>query len=240
MLHHGAGEHSGHYPRAVTKLAAAGYGAYALDARGHGRSEGRRASIDRFEQLTTDLHAVVSQAMRDHRDLAVFLLGYSLGGAGVLSYALKHLDELAGAIVVDSALGRGSGISRIQFGIASLLSAITPRALLIRLCGADLVGHPLLQRNTRRIRSSITAAAAPACSARWRPLCAACRLTSTGCGCPCCSSTARQTLPRARQTLVNSCTGRDHLITPSNSVQTDAMTFSTNTGRSRSRSRGYH
>lgn len=162
VLHHGAGEHSGHYPHAVTKLAAAGYGVYALDARGHGRSEGRRASIDRFEQLTTDLHAVVSQAMRDHRDLAVFLLGYSLGGAGVLSYALKHLDELAGAIVVDSALGRGSGISRIQFGIASLLSAITPRALLIRLCGADLVGDPLLQRNTRRIRSSITAAAAHA------------------------------------------------------------------------------
>jgi len=142
VLHHGAGEHSGRYPHAVAQLVAAGYGVYGLDARGHGRSGGRRASFDRFEQLTTDLHTVVSQAIPRARELPVFLLGYSLGGAVVVAYALEHQDELAGAIVIGSALGRGSGVSRTQFGMASLLSAIAPRVPLIRLRATDLTGDP--------------------------------------------------------------------------------------------------
>lgn len=140
VLHHGAGEHSGRYPHAVAQLVAAGYGVYGLDARGHGRSGGRRASFDRFEQLTADLDTVVSRARA--RELPVFLLGYSLGGAVVVAYALEHQQELAGAIVVGSALGRGSGVSRIQFGMASLLAAIAPRAPLIRLRATDLTGDP--------------------------------------------------------------------------------------------------
>src|SRR5271154_3000415 len=119
VLHHGAAEHGGRYPHAGQHLVAAGYGVYSLDARGHGRSGGRRASFDRFDQLTTDLDAIVRTVVTSTHPEPVFLMGYSLGGAVVITYAIQHQQKLAGAIVVGSALGRGSGVSRFQFGMAS-------------------------------------------------------------------------------------------------------------------------
>lgn len=139
VLHHGAAEHSGRYPHAVEHLVAAGYGVYGLDARGHGRSEGRRATFHRFDQLTTDLGTIVQSVVTPAHPEPVFLMGYSLGGAAVIAYAIQHQDRLAGAIVVGSALGRGSGISRFQFGMASLFSTVAPRFPLIRLHAADMM-----------------------------------------------------------------------------------------------------
>jgi acylglycerol lipase len=55
VMHHGIAEHSGRYPHAVRALVDAGYAVYAHDARGHGSSEGRRATVDRFEQFVGDL-----------------------------------------------------------------------------------------------------------------------------------------------------------------------------------------
>ena len=40
VISHGAGEHSGRYTHVAERLNAAGYAVFALDHRGHGRSEG--------------------------------------------------------------------------------------------------------------------------------------------------------------------------------------------------------
>ena len=135
---HGIGEHSERYPHAVGRLVAAGYGVFALDARGHGRSGGRRASFDRFAQLVVDLKTFVDQVVAPGADVPLFLLGYSLGGAVAVAYALEHQDDLAGLVIVGSALDRGAGVSRLQFKAASLLSALAPRCPLIRLRAAEM------------------------------------------------------------------------------------------------------
>lgn len=138
VLHHGVAEHSGRYGQVVGSLVASGYGVYAFDARGHGRSDGPRASFDRFGQLVDDLDAVIRQVVRSSHSSCVFLLGYSLGGAVAVEYALDQQSELAGAIVVGCALGRGSGVSRLQFAVASALSAVAPRCPVIRLRATDM------------------------------------------------------------------------------------------------------
>jgi acylglycerol lipase len=71
------------------------------------------------------------------RDTRCFL-GYSLGGAVTVAYALRHQDKLAGAVVIGSALGRGAGISRVQYGAATVLSTVAPRCPLIRLRATDM------------------------------------------------------------------------------------------------------
>src|SRR5215213_323159 len=48
VLAHGASEHSGRYAWTGEQLAERGYALYAIDHRGHGRSEGTRAVIDRM------------------------------------------------------------------------------------------------------------------------------------------------------------------------------------------------
>jgi len=146
VLQHGVAEHGGRYMQVVRSLVAGGYGVYAFDARGHGRSEGTRASFDRFAQLVDDLDTVLRQVVRWKHELPVFLLGYSLGGAAAVEYALDHQSELAGAIVVGCALGRGSGVSRLQFALAAALSAVAPRCPVIRLRATDMTSDPAVAR----------------------------------------------------------------------------------------------
>ncbi|RIK81449.1 MAG: hypothetical protein DCC68_08515 [Planctomycetota bacterium] len=55
LLAHGVGEHSGRYEHVAAYLVERGYAVFALDHRGHGRSEGRRASVRRFDEYVVDL-----------------------------------------------------------------------------------------------------------------------------------------------------------------------------------------
>jgi acylglycerol lipase len=146
-VHHGICEHGERYPNAVRVLVDAGYGVYALDARGHGRSEGRPASYDRFAQLVADLDSFLVQVVRPASQLPTYLLGYSLGGAVAVAHAISHQDELAGAIVIGSALGLGSGVSRVQYRLAAVLSAVAPRCPLIRLRPAEMTSDAEVVRS---------------------------------------------------------------------------------------------
>jgi acylglycerol lipase len=99
VISHGAGEHSGRYERSALELAELGYPVYALDHRGHGRSEGRRALVDRLDNAAADLDVLIDLARREHSDTPLFLLGHSLGATIALRYALGHQDKLEGLIL---------------------------------------------------------------------------------------------------------------------------------------------
>ena len=64
ILVHGAAEHGGRYAHVAERLPAEGYAVYALDHRGHGRSDGRAREIDRLDRLVEDLGLFV--ALRRH------------------------------------------------------------------------------------------------------------------------------------------------------------------------------
>ncbi len=99
VISHGAGEHSGRYERVALVLAGLGYPVYALDHRGHGHSEGRRALVDRLDNTVADLDVLMDLALREQPDVPLFLLGHSLGGTIALRYALRHQDKLDGLIL---------------------------------------------------------------------------------------------------------------------------------------------
>ncbi len=65
---HGAGEHSGRYEHVAARLTAEGYAVYALDHRGHGRSEGPRALISRMRDAVSDLESLIALARVAIRD----------------------------------------------------------------------------------------------------------------------------------------------------------------------------
>jgi alpha-beta hydrolase superfamily lysophospholipase len=97
VIAHGAGEHSGRYQHVADALVAAGHIVYALDHRGHGRSEGPRALVDRLEHAVTDLDELVVLASGEHPGKPVFLIGHSMGGAIPLRYAIEHPDRFSQA-----------------------------------------------------------------------------------------------------------------------------------------------
>ena len=55
LVVHGLGEHSGRYEHVAGALVDAGCAVHALDHRGHGRSEGKRAYVKSYDELLGDL-----------------------------------------------------------------------------------------------------------------------------------------------------------------------------------------
>jgi acylglycerol lipase len=104
LLCHGLGEHSGRYRNVVDTVVPDGWAVYGLDHRGHGRSGGRRAHIDRYQDLLDDLDAVRRTVAARHPGLPVVLLGHSMGGQIALAYALDHQDDLHALVLSAPAL----------------------------------------------------------------------------------------------------------------------------------------
>lgn len=81
LIVHGFAEHSSRYDHVARILVGRGYGVYALDQRGHGRSEGPRANLHVFSELVADLRRYSEMLYERHPALPRFVLGHSMGGA---------------------------------------------------------------------------------------------------------------------------------------------------------------
>jgi alpha-beta hydrolase superfamily lysophospholipase len=130
VIAHGAGEHSNRYRHVAARLVADGYAVYAIDHRGHGRSEGSRALIDRIGNTVTDLDALVVLAAAQHPGAQIFLLAHSLGATIALSYALRHQKRLAGMILSGPLAALPATPAPLRIA-SRLLSALAPRIPLI-------------------------------------------------------------------------------------------------------------
>lgn len=125
VIHHGLKSHSQHYEEIAQRLNREGYAVYAFDMRGHGRSEGQRASLDDFTQLTEDLDRFIALARsKESADLPLFLMGHSVGGCVVTLYTLTYQPKLAGLVVLAPAL-RVDGPILLPAG-APLAATLTP------------------------------------------------------------------------------------------------------------------
>jgi len=60
ILVHGIGEHSGRYGNLLKSLSGKNISVFALDHRGHGRSEGKRGHVDSFMDYIYDLKLLQS------------------------------------------------------------------------------------------------------------------------------------------------------------------------------------
>jgi acylglycerol lipase len=125
VIAHGASEHGGRYGYVVDRLVPDGFAVYAIDHRGHGRSDGRRAQLGRMAYVVEDLDALVRQAAGEHAGLPVFLLGHSMGGCVAIAYALRHQDRLAG-LALSAPLAALEAASPPLRVIARVLSTLAP------------------------------------------------------------------------------------------------------------------
>jgi alpha-beta hydrolase superfamily lysophospholipase len=105
LIAHGYGEHAGRYAHVAERLVMNGAAVYAPDHLGHGRSEGARALIDRFDDMVDDLRVVADRARADHPGLPMVLIGHSMGGLMAARYAQLHGEELVGLVLSGPAIG---------------------------------------------------------------------------------------------------------------------------------------
>jgi len=126
VLSHGLAEHGGRYATLAGELVQRDYAVYALDHRGHGRSSGPRANIERFSYLVSDFCAFTGRCARQHLDTPVFMLGHSMGGAVAFASALRVQHTLRGLVLSAPALATDQKVSSLQEMFVRLLSVVAP------------------------------------------------------------------------------------------------------------------
>ena len=84
LVAHGFAEHSGRYKNLADYFVPKGYPVYALDHRGHGRSDGERVQVDQFTDYLLDLKTFFDLIRKDNPDDKIFIVGHSMG-AGISS-----------------------------------------------------------------------------------------------------------------------------------------------------------
>jgi alpha-beta hydrolase superfamily lysophospholipase len=104
QLVHGASEHSGRYSRLAAALTARGFGVWAMDLRGHGRTaEG--TGIGRFggglgvDTVLGDVEALHLVIDEQHPGAPRVLLGHSMGSIIALASAERNGADLAGLVL---------------------------------------------------------------------------------------------------------------------------------------------
>ncbi|MBC8998448.1 alpha/beta hydrolase [Pseudomonas sp. N40(2020)] len=107
LLAHGMAEHSARYQRLAERFCAEGYGVYAPDLRGHGRTAdngtlGHFADDDGWCKVVGDLASLNQYIGQQHPGVPIILLGHSMGSYLAQGYLLHHSASLHGAILSGS------------------------------------------------------------------------------------------------------------------------------------------
>jgi alpha-beta hydrolase superfamily lysophospholipase len=105
QISHGMAEHSERYGRLARVLVGHGYGVYASDHRGHGKTVTSQADLgtyaerDGWKKVVDDQISLIDEIKSRHPGAPVFLLGHSMGSFIARGVALKRGDALAGLLL---------------------------------------------------------------------------------------------------------------------------------------------
>jgi len=122
---HGFAEHTGRYEEFGTWFADESCAVHAFDLRGHGRSEGRRNHVDRFDDFLEDTARLLALARGEHPDLPTFLVGHSMGGLIATAFTRERAPEIDALVTSGAALL--PSVSPVRARLARWVRKVAPR-----------------------------------------------------------------------------------------------------------------
>jgi acylglycerol lipase len=129
---HGFVEHGGRYAELAAELNRRGYAVYAMDHRGHGKSEGERVLVGSFDEYLDDLERYLDCVREREPGEPVFLYGFSMGGTIVGLLAAMHRLDVRGIVLAGAAVQVAGRVFPVLRRLAGLLSLLCPRLRLVR------------------------------------------------------------------------------------------------------------
>lgn len=126
VIVHGYGEHCARYDHVAAFLNSAGYSVHSYDQRSHGNSPGKKGFIASFESLTADLGVYMNRIapMADSKPL--FIMGHSMGGLVLASYAIRSSPKVKGLVFSSSAVKVPDNVSVLLRKISGILAVLLP------------------------------------------------------------------------------------------------------------------
>lgn len=127
VVTHGLGEHSDCYDR-LAQAVLEDWNVYVWGLRGHGRSEGQRGIIDKFEDYCEDLMLFTEFVLENREEKGpLILLGHSMGGLIMArSLVLKGDMEASGLVMSSPLFGIAVNVSRVKEFVGKFISQFLP------------------------------------------------------------------------------------------------------------------
>jgi alpha-beta hydrolase superfamily lysophospholipase len=142
LVVHGLGEHSGRYKNVVDHFVPLEYAVYGLDHIGHGKSEGKREIVARFEDFTDTLTIFYKLVTGWQPGKPVFLLGHSMGGLIATCYLLDHQADFKGAVISAPAIKIAESITPTTITLSKILSKLAPGMGMLALDASNICHDP--------------------------------------------------------------------------------------------------
>jgi acylglycerol lipase len=146
VVAHGLAEHGGRYMNLVNTFVPLGYAVYAIDHFGHGKSEGPRTYVERFEDYTDTLRVFTRMIAEWQRDLPMILLGHSMGGLIGAIYLIQGQHPLTAAVLSGPLVQMHGNVSPILVLLVKTLSSLVPRFRLVGLEAENVSRDPAVVR----------------------------------------------------------------------------------------------
>lgn len=123
---HGHGDHCRRYDDWFSKFTNRNIAVLAFDYRGHGRSQGQRGVVTRFDDLLKDVTLLHEKAKAIFPGIPVVLYGHSLGATIVLSYILRSKFKPELAMATSPWLTLRNSPGKFARGLMKIANLITP------------------------------------------------------------------------------------------------------------------
>jgi acylglycerol lipase len=147
ILSHGYAEHSSRYHHFASYLVENGFAVYALDHRGHGRSEGERANVKVFDEYVNDLSRFVNTVREKHPNLKRFLLGHSMGGTIAAQLAIKQPNQVDALLLSSPYLINAVSVPAPLMAVSGIVSRVLPGLPTIKLDSKDISRDPAIVKS---------------------------------------------------------------------------------------------
>ncbi len=142
LIVHGLAEHSDRYGNLVNHFVPMGYAVYGIDHLGHGKSDGERVYVKRFNDYTNTLKVYFDRIREWQPGKPIFLVGHSMGGLISAVYLLDYQAELTGAILSGPAVKIPKYVTPAMLFVGKILSGLIPKLGLVGLSADGVSRDP--------------------------------------------------------------------------------------------------
>ena len=130
LILHGFGEHYGRYDHVCQNLNDIGLATFIYDQRGHGRSQGIRGGVMKWDEYLDDIDLALAKAYEVLGMEPTVLIAHSMGGLQAASYAVNRRHPFKVIVLSSPYLRPGQALPGAKIFMARILSYLAPKLLI--------------------------------------------------------------------------------------------------------------
>ena len=139
---HGFAEHSGRYAWMAEQLNRHGAAVHMIDLRGHGRSDGPRCFVRRWNDYLSDVDVLVDAVRRNESGRPLILMGHSMGGLIATCWCIARQPQLDGLVLSAPELRLRADLHPWLRRVAGVAGWLTPWLRVVRMGFGNISRDP--------------------------------------------------------------------------------------------------